>query len=910
MIPPCRAYGLRLPFGGKFRAGAQPVGRCVGPKVSRTLLTNDEDRGSRLVDAPDRDNRTPPASPAANGASEVPDPASGLAYSVLQVLVGTRLPTGELGPDNVPAKVLAFPIRLATEALIEHSKHCTKARCPRLPAAFWRFSRMRPDAVRRTATDQIYKALWLESDHEFVGAIRKRVLREQGQIADQMSARDLFAANGLSELLESLGESGPQSLASILWASEFAAPHSEALFRMLVPLVVDVTSTTVISPASPGSPKDKTVEERLRKAVRSGKEAARSAEQAIHDAELKQRIIDKTKSELASTQAKHREAIGTIATLQGSLREVETTLEIVTRDAEKSSRTNKELRKDLSRLVQAQRGLELQRSDLAQELADTKRELDHLEIDVQIAPRDADAAWLFLREEEERIRKDRLILSGGAKTAAEHEWAAHRKLEAAFLEAYPRYRQPPPQRIRPKSHLRLLALGGSSEVGRSCYLLELGERRILVDCGIKPGTSVDAYPEIQVLDRIDALIITHAHTDHIGWIPALVRRFGKFDIYCSEGTAALLPVMLEDCRRHYLRKITALRERARFIRNADVPEEEYDETDAGEVPKLAISCPFGSEEFLPFASASITFYRAGHILGAASVLIKDESGRRVFFSGDFSSFPQLTVPAASWPDDIGEVDLLVLESTYGRSVHKPIEESRRDLVSFIQDTVANREGSVILASFALGRAQELLSLVVAAKRAGAIPPTVPVHVDGLIRQINPIYSKRAAFDVLPIELNEVSGEAERREIAFTAQRKPAIIVTTSGMMTGGPVVEYARQLLPDSRHRIVFAGYQDEGAPSRALIDLDRAGRGSRVVELLDEGGELIRFEAALPAKHVGLSSHADQPGLVEYASKMQPRTIALVHGYAAPQEELRARLANVHGRAEIHCGPTEVAVT
>src|SRR5205807_2578473 len=209
-------------------------------------------------------------------------------------------------------------------------------------------------------------------------------------------------------------------------------------------------------------------------------------------------------------------------------------------DADKASKVNVDLRRELRRLQEAQRAIELERSDLAGQLAALRRDHEHLKLQLASIPRGLDAIMEVLRAEEDRIQNDRTIKSGGAKQHADEEWTAYRKLEKAFLDAHPEYRTPPPVKIRPKVPLRLVALGGSGEVGRSCYLLELGKHRILVDCGIKPSECEDLHPEIERLERVDALILTHAHTDHIGWVPALVRRFPELDIYCSEGTAALI----------------------------------------------------------------------------------------------------------------------------------------------------------------------------------------------------------------------------------------------------------------------------------------------------------------------------------------------------------------------------------
>ena len=176
----------------------------------------------------------------------------------------------------------------------------------------------------------------------------------------------------------------------------------------------------------------------------------------------------------------------------------------------------------------------------------------------------------------------------------------------------------------------------------------------------------------------------------------------------------------------------------------------------------------------------------------------------------------------------------------------------------------------------------------------------------MIKRINPIYHRLSDLQLSPVKLYEVSGEGDRQDVAASAQETPSIIVTTSGMLTGGPVLHYARSLLPDRRHRIVLTGYQDEGAPSRALRGLIE---GPRRVAFQGERGEIVEFEAAMPAKEVRFSSHADQPGLIDYAGRILPKNIALVHGEAAAQQELRQRLLQLHSKSDIICGPSELTV-
>lgn len=320
------------------------------------------------------------------------------------------------------------------------------------------------------------------------------------------------------------------------------------------------------------------------------------------------------------------------------------------------------------------------------------------------------------------------------------------------------------------------------------------------------------------------------------------------------------------------------------------------------VSDLVVSCEYNNR--ITIGDLQVSLYQAGHILGASSVLIQDQSGRKVFFSGDFSSFPQFTVPAADWPNDLGEIDVLVLESTYGARNRPPLAESRDELISFVRSTLQNG-GSTILASFGLGRAQELLWLIGSKIENGELPDDVPVYIDGMIRQINPIYSKFTAFRRLE-NFYDVSGQAERQEVARNAAQRPMIIVTTSGMLSGGPVVEYARKLLPDGRHRLVLTGYQDEGAPSRELLGMTRFEKDARTVRIPDERGKVVEFRAAMSAKEIKLSAHADQAGLIQYAARLQPRNVLLVHGEPRAQESLRRKLLDVHPDARIQCGPSQ----
>jgi len=864
-----------------------------------------------MEDSLSPDNQTMAGPVSENASSQPEGPSLGAGYALLRALVGAQIPDGPLGPTTIPAPVLALPIEVATEQLVRHFKQSHPSPCIHVPLSLKLYSKLRPDSIRN-AKGPVNNFLWTQPNHSLVALVRKEILENNSSLASDISTGRLLAGDRLSEVLRELGPGGPTRLAAVLWASEFKAPGSEALFRGLVPVIEGATSDQPQSRTDHSSHEDRlrSLGAKFRRAEKLRGQAQKEALRATNVSMLRERQLDRLKLELADVVRKHADTVAEVARLESLVREERTFSRDLERRAEKTTKANGVLRKDFGELKQEREALEVHRSDLARQLAAERHSSEQLRLRLATMPRGPDAVMLFLRAEEQRIQTDRAITAGGAKERAETEWTNYRKVERAFLDAHPAYRQPPPIKILPKAPLRLHALGGSSEIGRSCYLLELGNNRILVDCGIKPGgikpgTSEDLHPDIDSLEPVHALILTHAHADHIGWVPALVRRFPDLDIYCSEGTAALLPIMLDDCYKQYTRKLTAKRELGKHISNAVIVDEDYDGSDVYRVSNLVIKCSFDEDEALPFGGVSIRLYPAGHVLGAASVLIKDESGRRIFFSGDFSSFPQLTVPAADWPTEIGEVDLLVLESTYGGRDHKPLNDTRRDLVSFARETLEG-EGSVILASFGLGRAQELLKLITEA-RANNELPEVRVYVDGIIKRINPIYRRLASFDLPRDAFYEVTGGAERQDVVSSLQRKPGIIVTTSGMIAGGPVVEYARRLLGDPRNRLVLTGYQDEGAPGRVLSQFQ--GLGPHLVKIEDELGEVVEFEVARPAKEFGLSAHADQAGLIEYARRLRPKYIALVHGEASAQQELRQRLLRSQPELNVVCGPSDLTV-
>jgi predicted metal-dependent RNase len=274
-------------------------------------------------------------------------------------------------------------------------------------------------------------------------------------------------------------------------------------------------------------------------------------------------------------------------------------------------------------------------------------------------------------------------------------------------------------------------------------------------------------------------------------------------------------------------------------------------------------------------------------------------------SGDISSEAQLTVGTADWTAASEDaLDLLVLESTYGDDATRdPLSRAQEQLIEFL-GRVTSDGGSVVLPCFGLGRGQEVAMVLAQAMSAGDLP-RVPVWIDGMIRSINSVYREYQPQYRLPSNFVEVQSSSERSEVIDRARREPVLIVTTSGMLAGGPAVEYAHQLLPDPRHRIAFTGYQDEGNPGHELLRLTDGGTGVRTVTVAGEEGEPVEIRAAAPARKFGLSAHADQTGLLRYAATVRPSHIALVHGFTRTQEPMQARLRQMFPDAEVALGST-----
>lgn len=430
--------------------------------------------------------------------------------------------------------------------------------------------------------------------------------------------------------------------------------------------------------------------------------------------------------------------------------------------------------------------------------------------------------------------------------------------------------QPGPPRVAVvrERHLRVRPLGGASEIGGSCLLVEAGGTRLLIDAGLRPGDP--ALPPRDIDDALSgplhAVVITHAHTDHCGYVPALVERRPELRVISTPETALLMPRMWMDSAK-------LMGERSRLHREWGSDDEAlYGSDSVGSATQRCEELPYGVERAIQ--DVTVELFPAGHILGAAGVVVRAGS-QRITVTGDISGFRQETVDGYAIPDSAREADLLVMETTCCAENHAPRETRVKDLVRAVEEIYAGG-GRVLIPAFALGRAQELAMIM------RSHLPHIPVLVDGMAATITSSFEQATSSRPSPLRIfgGNVSRAQKPQDLStFTS----GVVITTSGMLSGGPAVQWAAQILPEPHSALFLSGYQDEESAGAKLLRLaeDRASH----LTVNDRGVERdIPLKARI--EMMRLSAHADKRGLLEIADEVGARQVMLVHGLAHRQRD------------------------
>lgn len=435
--------------------------------------------------------------------------------------------------------------------------------------------------------------------------------------------------------------------------------------------------------------------------------------------------------------------------------------------------------------------------------------------------------------------------------------------------------------------LRVEVLGGGSEIGGSAVLVEAGGTRILVDAGVRPNADsprAAAPPLIAkaLEDRIDAVVVTHGHNDHAGFVPKLLDGQRQAATICTPATAALLPTMWNDARRVMARQAD---EMAAYGWLAPL----YGEPEVEAAEKSLRPLSYGRARTI--GEMAIQFFDAGHILGAAGVVIR-AGDQRVVITGDIFNLPQLSVGAAQLPPRLArEADLLVIESTYCHSRHDDRAGKVQAFVHAIGEVVGGG-GRVLVPAFGLGRAQEVALML------REHLPDVPVLVDGLARPISDVYEREASLDIFGGKIQRVS---DQKRLRLMRSFHSGVVITTSGMLSGGFAVPWAQQILPDPHSALFVCGYQDEESAGRALQRLanrDDPTAPAKLELLTDSGPATVSVAARVET--YSLSAHADRDGLSEIIDELAPGQTMLVHGLGREQKAFRETLERARGHRTV----------
>ncbi|MGI0139750.1 MAG: beta-CASP ribonuclease aCPSF1 [Thermoplasmata archaeon] len=442
------------------------------------------------------------------------------------------------------------------------------------------------------------------------------------------------------------------------------------------------------------------------------------------------------------------------------------------------------------------------------------------------------------------------------------------------------------ERLPEKIWARSTALGGYREVGRSASLLSTQNSKILIDCGLDPGSERTPYfsaPELLPLDSLDAVVVTHAHLDHCGLVPVLLKYGFKGPIYCTAPTRDMMTLMLLDAIK---------------VVNAEARKGLYDSSHVREMVARTIPLRWGeTTDIAP--DVRLTLHNAGHILGSSICHFHLGDGdHNLAYTGDMKfERTWLFNPATN---RFPRLETLVIESTYGG--YRDLQPSRQEATeafSHLATKILSRGGKMIVPVFAVGRSQEVMLVLEDKMREGRIP-RVPVYLDGMIFEATAIHTAYPEYlnsqlrtqifqqgdnPFLSDIFHRVDSQQMRMDLLDT--KEPCIVLATSGMMSGGPVMEYFRNWSGDEKNCLVFVGYQADGTFGRRLQ------RGVSETTFMDGPRQVpipVRLEMATIE---GFSGHSDRAQLMNYVASIDPRPsrVFINHGEESKGLDLASSL-------------------
>ncbi len=428
--------------------------------------------------------------------------------------------------------------------------------------------------------------------------------------------------------------------------------------------------------------------------------------------------------------------------------------------------------------------------------------------------------------------------------------------------------------------MRLSFLGAAGTVTGSRHLLVVGSKQILVDCGLFQGLKALRLRNREPLPfdarSLDAVVLTHAHLDHTGYLPALVKQGFRGPIHCTGPTADLTEILLSDAG--HLQEEDARYARKKGFSRHPHPEPLYTEADAREVVPLLRPHPL--HEDVDLGGVTLRYTQAGHILGAASARIEADGGS-VLFSGDLGRPEDLLIPA---PEPPPEADWVVMESTYGGTEHPLIDPV--DALTLVLKRTLRRGGVLMIPSFAVGRAQLVIYALWRIFSSGGAT-RVPVFLDSpMAIDVTELYLKHDPYHRLTAQecaraftvadYTRSVGESKR----VGSRMGPMVIIAGAGMLTGGRILHHLRTFAPDRRNTLLLTGHQAEGTRGADLL------RRKPHVKIHGRNVTVRAEVGTVP----GLSAHADRSELLDWIEGMPrpPRRIHLVHGEPHEAEALR----------------------